>query len=419
LESGSEGGQKFLPPNPLPFCPPERLDFRIKNSDFRQKKFEHQSKNTSVNNVNAGEKEANCFASGRDEKGFFLEGKSLARRGIPLSPHRKKIGTPEWGLDFFRYEWEGGSRKPHQVAFAFLSDPAPNDILSSDSSQHNDQRDIMRTTLNIISTIVGSFASLQLPSFIQKRLNALFVHVFDVDMAEFDRPEDYPSIQALFTRSLRKQRPFSDDPNELICPTDSTVAQFGTLDYETILQAKGLSYDLPSFLTDAIDTANMKRLENGTFINFYLSPKEYHHFHAPTDFMICKMVHVPGTLLPVKKSSLEKNRGLFIRNERVILECISGDMLFYFVAIGALNVGKIRLFREPNLQTNIPGGKNSHTVYDYPDPIRIRKGEDMGVFEMGSSVVLLFEKDRISFSKETEIRKDIMFGNGFADRATK
>jgi hypothetical protein len=90
LESGSEGGQKFLPPNPLPFCPPERLDFRIKNSDFRQKKFEHQSKNTSVNNVNVGEKEANCFASGRDEKGFFLEGKSLARRGIPLSHSYRK-----------------------------------------------------------------------------------------------------------------------------------------------------------------------------------------------------------------------------------------------------------------------------------------------------------------------------------------
>jgi phosphatidylserine decarboxylase len=122
---------------------------------------------------------------------------------------------------------------------------------------------------------------------------------------------------------------------------------------------------------------------------------------------------VPGTLLPVKKSSLEKNRGLFIRNERVLLECISGEVLFYFVAIGALNVGKIRLFREPKLQTNIPG-KDSRNIYDYPDLIRIRKGEDMGVFEMGSSVILIFEKDRVRVTPKTAAEGDIAFGDTFA-----
>ena len=153
-------------------------------------------------------------------------------------------------------------------------------------------------------------------------------------------------------------------------------------------------------------------------MNFYLSPKDYHHFHAPVDFRIQKIVHVPGTLMSVKKISLEKNKDLYIKNERVILECFFKKSLFYFVVIGAFNVGKIKIFKEPRLQTNTSKNKNC-VIYDYSSPINIQKGEDLGFFEMGSSVVLLFEKENVEFRHDMKIGQEILFGDNFAKFSEK
>ncbi|MEI8343585.1 MAG: phosphatidylserine decarboxylase [Candidatus Moraniibacteriota bacterium] len=271
-----------------------------------------------------------------------------------------------------------------------------------------------RILINIISRITGRFVEVQFPAFIQRRINACFVGFFGLDLTEFESAEKYPSIQKLFTRSLKKPRIFSAKAGDLISPTDSKIAQFGALENSTILQVKGLTYELKDFLTDATEEGELKKIENGKFINFYLSPSDYHHFHAPTDFKIQKIIHVPGTLFPVKKSSLEKNKNLFVKNERVILECLTVQgFLFYFVAIGALNVGKIRIFKEPRLQTN-SAGQQGHVVHNYTKPVGIEKGEDLGLFEMGSSVVILFESGSLEFLSKIKIDQKISFGESFA-----
>lgn len=268
--------------------------------------------------------------------------------------------------------------------------------------------------LNFFSIIFGKVASLSFPSFLQKRINKLFVNFFHIDLSHFRKVDEYHSLQNLFVRDLQKQRVFSNDNSILISPTDAKIAQFGILNKDTILQIKGLSYDLYTFLTEKAKKDYAQKTENGIFINFYLSPQDYHHFHAPCNFQIQKIIHVPGTLFPVKRSSLEKRKNLYIRNERVILECqTEKQTVFYFVAIGACCVGKIEIAKEPRLQTNILSNRNT-TVFSYATPLEIKKGENLGHFEMGSSVVLLFEKGSVDLLPEIHREQKIQFGDNFA-----
>jgi len=267
---------------------------------------------------------------------------------------------------------------------------------------------------NYISRVVGCLISIKFYKPIQNQINKYFVKLFKIDLTDFEPLDTYPSIQRLFTRQLKKPRIFSLDTNTLISPTDSTIAQYGTLNKDLILQIKGLSYDLYSFLTATANIDQVKRIEDGSFINFYLSPRNYHRFHAPTDFEITKTIHVPGTLYPVKQKSLEAQENLFIKNERVILEChLKNNVCFYFVAIGAFNVGRITINKETNLRTNTFDRKNL-SAYNYSVPIQIKKGEEIGFFEMGSSVVLLFEKNKIKFCDNIHVGQAVLFGDDFA-----
>jgi len=266
---------------------------------------------------------------------------------------------------------------------------------------------------NKISRLVGKIISIKFPKFIQKSINKIFIYILKIDLSEFNEVNSYTSLQNLFTRKFKLQRSYSKNKKDIISPTDSKITQYGTINNDIILQVKGLFYKASKFITEQADIEKRKKIKDGQFINFYLSPKDYHHFHAPCDFSIHKIIHVPGTLFPVKKSSLEKQKNLFIENERVILECITTqNKVFYFVAIGALNVGKINIFKEPKLKTNLPSKKLPLT-YNYKTPIKIQKGEDIGCFEMGSSVVLLFEKESIKFKSILEKNLNIKFGDIF------
>ncbi len=267
--------------------------------------------------------------------------------------------------------------------------------------------------LNAISRMSGKLIVIKSPRYLQNIINSLFVKLLKINMADFEGVDVYPSLQHLFTRELKKTRIFSEDPKIIISPTDSKIAQHGVLDRNKILQVKNVSYDVKLFLTELADADQVKKIENGKFINFYLSPQDYHHFHAPLNFEIKKIIHVPGTLFPVNKMSSQKVKNLFVKNERVILECfLENKAPFYFVAIGALNVGKIKIYKEPRLQTNTVNRKNP-IAYAYPESLKIQKGDDLGVFEMGSSVVLLFAENSIEFSNIQQDQK-ILFGDNFA-----
>lgn len=255
---------------------------------------------------------------------------------------------------------------------------------------------------NKLSRGFGKFASKTFPPQIQKRLNALYVKIFDIDMSEFDSPENYPTLNALFTRGLKVERKFDTDESVMISPCDSEIMAQGQVSHNTALQIKGMTYCVSEFLGEVIENQY-------SYINFYLSPKDYHRYHAPCDMEVLEVRYYGGELLPVNRPSLSKNHNLFIRNERVVVVARdkNGNKLFY-VAVGALNVGQMVLHFEPKLQTNARANENM--VFAYDSPIEIKKGAEMGMFKMGSTIVL-FAQD---IQSELEIGQKVKFGDRIA-----
>lgn len=246
-----------------------------------------------------------------------------------------------------------------------------------------------RHLTNRISTAFGKLASHAFPRPIQRIINGGYVRIMGLDMREFEVPERYPTLNALFTRRLRQMRPFSGASGDFISPCDAAITAHGTLSDGTALQIKGMHYSVEGLLGSRIEAANVYKVRHGQFINFYLSPRDYHRYHIPTDLKIQKAVHIPGKLFPVNVPSLMKRTDLFIENERIVLECVTPrDKLIYLVLVGALNVGKMQISFAPELQTNCDPVEP--TVYAFDD-LHVKKGEDFGCFEMGSTIVVICE----------------------------
>lgn len=238
-----------------------------------------------------------------------------------------------------------------------------------------------------LSKVFGKFASKPHSKAFQNYINRTYVSMMGLDMSDFNSPESYDTLNALFTRHLKAPRVFSTHPSDMISPCDSLVTDAGSMQGNTALQIKGMRYSVEDFLGEHIADSNKKKLHNGNYINFYLSPRDYHRYHVPLDMQVTKAVHIAGKLYPVNIPTLKRKLNLFIENERVVLECISiKGKLFYLVLVGALNVGKMEVSFEPRIKTNTGLGG----VYEYEN-LHLKKGDDLGCFEMGSTIIFLAE----------------------------
>ncbi len=247
---------------------------------------------------------------------------------------------------------------------------------------------------NTLSRVFGKIASTKFPSFIQILVNNLYVKITGVDLDAFYPASHYESLNALFTRSLRFDREFSKDPKSIISPADSFISSMGEIKNGQVLQIKGFKYNISELLTEHIANEDIEAMNGGKFINFYLSPKDYHRYHVPMTMSVRRAIHVPGALYPVNFKYLRKVPYLFVKNERVVLECYDTEnRLFFIILVGALNVGKMRLSFDDRIETNVDASKMR--VYDYSS-VTLEKGDELGMFMMGSTIVMLFEKDFVS-----------------------
>jgi phosphatidylserine decarboxylase len=262
---------------------------------------------------------------------------------------------------------------------------------------------------NAISRGFGKFADKEFPSFCQNVINKTYVKLLGLDMGEFNPPHDYKSLNALFTRELVKKREIDMDENSIISPCDSFVTAQGKIKDDLALQIKGFCYSVDELLTDKFKAKNIKKLHNGEYINFYLSPKDYHRYHIPMDAKVNRVVHIPGALYPVNNTYLNSMPELFVKNERVVVECEHDGKLFYMVLVGALNVGKMTIKFEKEIETNTD--TDEIKVYDYED-ITLKKAYELGMFKMGSTVVLLFQKNFVTL--EDKLNKKVRFGEKIA-----
>ncbi len=256
---------------------------------------------------------------------------------------------------------------------------------------------------NSISRGWGKFATKEFPYFCQNIINSCYVKLLGLDMSEFEPPHNYKSLNKLFTRELKKSRKIDESSDTFISPADCFVTSQGKIKDDLALQIKGFYYSVDELLTDNFNT---KKIKNGEYMNFYLSPKDYHRYHIPFDCQVTKVVHVPGALYPVNNTYLNSMPELFVKNERVIVECRVEKKVFYMVLVGALNVGKMTIAFEPSIETNT--NSKEIKVYEYKEKF-VKKGYELGYFMMGSTVVLLFEKGLIEL--EDKLKRKVRFGD--------
>ena len=243
-----------------------------------------------------------------------------------------------------------------------------------------------------ISQAFGKFASKEHSPLVQHAINAAYVKLMGLDMSEFREPSTYKSLNALFTRPLEKPRPMPNDPHTLISSVDALVTDWGEIQEGKAYQIKGMSYDIEG-LFGVHHQAVVSAVEGGVFMNFYLSPKDYHRYHMPMDLQVKAITHIPGKLYPVNFPLLCNMPNLFIENERVILECqdVQGRT-HVLVLVGALNVGKMVVTFEPEVRTNSDITEPQHYTYD---DLHLKRGELLGWFEMGSTILHFAQKGAV------------------------
>lgn len=225
-----------------------------------------------------------------------------------------------------------------------------------------------------------------------------FLRLFPVDVGEMDAadPCDYPSFNAFFTRGLAPgARPLDPDPDGVCCPADGAVQQLGRIRDGRLLQVKGIEYGLDELLD--IDAEQAARFDGGAFLTIYLAPHNYHRVHAPTAGRVRQMNYVHGELFSVNEITARYVPGLFARNERVACHCTDGPAEYWLVFVGALNVASISTAWAGEIA---PQRSARQTVYPANDGFSLARGDYCGHFNMGSTVVLVYPPDTVSWDDQ-------------------
>ncbi|SFS67028.1 archaetidylserine decarboxylase [Marininema halotolerans] len=260
-----------------------------------------------------------------------------------------------------------------------------------------------------ISRWTGKFAR----SSLSRHIIPYYIKRFNVDIAEAEHPvAAYPTLLDFFVRGLKEgARPINSDPQMITSPVDGTVSQSGPIKEGMLLQAKGVTYSLEALLGG--DASLSARFLGGEFLTLYLSPRDYHRIHAPVSGQVTEFTYIPGSLFPVNELGVQRVHGLFARNERLItlLETPCGEVAV--IKVGATNVGSIRVTYEPEVYTNHPKKKKVERR-TYKKPVWIDKGEELGRFEFGSTVILLFQADRVKWLKQLQPGDTIRMGEALA-----
>ena len=243
------------------------------------------------------------------------------------------------------------------------------------------------------------------------RLIRWFVHRYGVNMAEAANsdPASYATFNDFFTRALKDgARPLADSP--MVCPVDGSISQFGAIAGDQIFQAKGHSYSIAALLAGAADVA--AQFVDGSFATLYLSPRDYHRIHMPCDGRLLRMLYVPGALFSVNPTTARGVAGLFARNERVVCVFESDRGPFVLVLVGATIVGSMATVWHGVVN---PPRSSEMRQWRYDDQVlQLRRGQEMGRFLLGSTVVLLFPPGPRSFNPSWQPGGAIRLGEAMA-----
>lgn len=264
---------------------------------------------------------------------------------------------------------------------------------------------------NLFSRAVGLAAHAPLPRPLATASILAFARRYGVDVAEAERPVgEYANLGAFFARRLRPgARTIDRRPGVVVSPCDGRVLSFGRIDGETILQIKQRPYSLRALLADE---AEAEPFFDGTWVTIYLSPRDYHRVHFPVEGRVVGARYVPGSLWPVNRAAVENIDRLFCVNERVITYIDGPFGRMAVIMVGATSVGHITVSYDEALEANrgCPPGARA-----YDPPVRVARGDELGVFHLGSTVVLLFSDPAVEL-EPLEVNQPVRMGHAIARR---
>ena len=262
----------------------------------------------------------------------------------------------------------------------------------------------------LISKMIGVLARSEIV-FIKNTFIKTFQMMYDVNMQEA-RNEDgssYPSFNSFFVRSLKPEcRPIDKNINSVISPVDGSVSQLGNVKSGKVIQAKGMYFNLLEFLGN--NKPIYEKMKEGMFSTFYLSPKDYHRVHMPLDGKLREMMYLPGKLFSVNSRTSKRVKNLYSKNERLvcIFDTVRGPMVV--VLVGAMIVSGIAVVWEDENIFN----KGKIQKFMYPtigkESVSIKKGNEIGRFMLGSTVVICFGKNKIHWTNDISMGSIVKMG---------
>lgn len=263
----------------------------------------------------------------------------------------------------------------------------------------------------LITRVAGWFAQREW-GVVTHAVIRLFVKLYRVNLAEAEQEKasDYKSFNAFFIRRLKAEaRPISESDATLCLPADGRISEAGAIVHGQLLQAKGHSFTLNALLANDTELGN--QFIDGSFVTTYLSPTDYHRVHMPCSGTLRKMIYVPGELFSVSPFLAEHIPNLFARNERVIcvFDTVFGQLIQ--ILVGATVTASIR-----TVWAGVVNAPREHSVHvwEYPSQgdavVMLKKGQEMGAFQLGSTVITLFPKNTLAIASNVQVGASINMG---------
>ena len=259
---------------------------------------------------------------------------------------------------------------------------------------------------HLLSRLAGKLANAKLGALTQWAIKKFIAH-YNVNMGEAKISDitQFQTFNDFFTRELKSgARTIPPEKNIFISPVDGCVSEAGYIEKDQLLQAKGAYFTLLDLCGG--DAQLNQTFQDGAFLTAYLAPKDYHRFHMPITGKLLQMIYVPGKLFSVNQSSVQNIPGLFAKNERVI--CIFETEIgkVAVIAVGAMIVGSVSM----HWHGIVAPGKKMQT-WDYSDrEILLQRGDEIGHFRLGSTIIVLTEKNRVQWNADIKAEKSLRLG---------
>jgi phosphatidylserine decarboxylase len=250
---------------------------------------------------------------------------------------------------------------------------------------------------HICSNLVGSLTRCRV-NWLKNHLIDLFIKQYGITLEDALNPDPYAykDLESFFIREVdAKKRPFTLEPKNIASPVDGTISQFGKIAGDELIQAKGFSFDLTNLLGKSEEDA--ASFLDGDFITIYLSPKNYHRVFMPIDGSLQKTIYIPGRLFAVNQKTAEAIPNLYGKNERLVLFFETKFGPLAIILVGALIVSGIHTSWAGKIQCK--GFNRKICVASYSaNKLILNRAQEMGYFTFGSTVILLFPKNKISWN---------------------